>query len=348
MYTTAATYGTEQDRMIFGEKSDHLGNVRAVVSDIRKPTTTTGDIDDWTWQADITDHFSYYPFGMLEPGRQKRLNTLDNGGYRFGYQGSEKDDEITGSTGTHYTTYFRMLDTRIGRWWSYDPKFQLTPWIGPYISMGDNPLLRIDPKGDTDFTFDEESGDFTQVGEENDDPDRILKTDRKGNIKRKGEGFLGFLVSESERGKAKVAMDDIAPGILSDGLNFKNNDVNFLTGDADQPSHTDFTSFMLDFSNYVGKEISFFGFVVNRDKIAGFHVFKYMNNTVSTAQEPRIDIILNVGGKFYSLQVHGHTHPRQSNGESSGTPSKDDDNHKKAYPGIDHFIKSYDDGFTIY
>jgi RHS repeat-associated protein len=146
MHTTSATYGTEHSRVIFGEKSDHLGNVRAVVSDVRKPVTTTGSIDTWTWKADITDYFSYYPFGMQEPGRQKQLNTVDDGGYRFGYQGSEKDDEIAG-TGNIYTTYFRQLDVRIGRWWSYDPKPNAS--ISPYASMGCNPIIYNDPWGDT-------------------------------------------------------------------------------------------------------------------------------------------------------------------------------------------------------
>ncbi|MCF6183419.1 MAG: hypothetical protein L3J56_02125 [Bacteroidales bacterium] len=68
--------------------------------------------------------------------------------YRFGYQGSEKDDEIYGSTGTAYTTHFRGLDTRVVRWWSIDPKTNLTPWESPYASMGLNPIWHNDPLGD--------------------------------------------------------------------------------------------------------------------------------------------------------------------------------------------------------
>jgi len=145
MYTTAATYGTEQNRMIFSEKSDHLGNVRAVVSDIRKPSTTTGDIDDWTWEADITDHFSYYPFGMLEPGRQKRLNTVNAGGYRFGFNGMEKDDEISGSAGSHYTAEYWEYDSRIGRRWNTDPLSY--SWQSPYACFNNNPVYFADPSG---------------------------------------------------------------------------------------------------------------------------------------------------------------------------------------------------------
>ncbi len=128
------------------EIKDHLGNVRAVVSDVRKPVDITGDIDNWTWQADVTDHFSYYPFGMLEPGRQKRLNTVDAGGYRFGFNGMEADDEIAG-TKNQYTTEFRMYDSRIGRWWSVDPLFKKYPWQSPYVAFDNNPISMIDPSG---------------------------------------------------------------------------------------------------------------------------------------------------------------------------------------------------------
>src|SRR5690606_15897261 len=67
-------------------------------------------------------------------------------GYRYGFQGSEKDNEVKG-IGNSYTTHFRQLDPRLGRWLSIDPK--ATPWESPYISMGNNPILHNDPLGDT-------------------------------------------------------------------------------------------------------------------------------------------------------------------------------------------------------
>lgn len=152
MYTTAATYGTEQNRMIFGEKSDHLGNVRAVVSDIRKPASTTGSIDTWTWQADITDHFSYYPFGMLEPGRQKRLNTVDDGGYRFSAFGYERDDEIAGS-GNYYDMGARLYDARIARTPTRDPMWSNFPSESDYIYAGNNPIYYIANIGESKYSY---------------------------------------------------------------------------------------------------------------------------------------------------------------------------------------------------
>ena len=67
--------------------------------------------------------------------------------YRYGFNGMEKDDEVSGS-GNSYTTFYRLNDPRIGRWRSVDPKADLMPWASTYVSMGNNPILATDPKGD--------------------------------------------------------------------------------------------------------------------------------------------------------------------------------------------------------
>jgi RHS repeat-associated protein len=63
----------------------------------------------------IVSYTNYYPFGMAQPGRN-----WSSGGYRFGYNGVEKDDEIKGS-GNSYNFEFRMHDPRVGRFLSMDP-----------------------------------------------------------------------------------------------------------------------------------------------------------------------------------------------------------------------------------
>ena len=67
-----------------------------------------------------------------------------SGGYRFGYQSSEKDNEFKGD-GNSYTTEFRQLDPRLGRWLSVDPVIQ--PWQSAYCSMDDNPVSHNDLPG---------------------------------------------------------------------------------------------------------------------------------------------------------------------------------------------------------
>lgn len=82
--------------------------------------------------------YDYSPFGVECDGRTV------SGGYRFGYQGSEKDNEAKGS-GNSYTTEFRQLDPRLGRWLSVDPVIQ--PWQSSFCSMDNNSLVLTDPLG---------------------------------------------------------------------------------------------------------------------------------------------------------------------------------------------------------
>jgi RHS repeat-associated protein len=62
-----------------------------------------------------------------------------------GYQESERDDDVKGD-GNSYTTFYRMHDPRLGRWFSTDPVFQ--PWQSPYNSMDNNPIWHNDVLGD--------------------------------------------------------------------------------------------------------------------------------------------------------------------------------------------------------
>ena len=66
-------------------------------------------------------------------------------GYRFGYDGMEKDDEVLGE-GNEYTTEFRQYDPRVGRWFSIDPKIKA--FESAYNGLGNKPFLTNDPKGD--------------------------------------------------------------------------------------------------------------------------------------------------------------------------------------------------------
>jgi len=60
--------------------------------------------------------------------------------------GAEEDNEVKGK-GSSYTTHFRPLNTRLGRWLSLDPK--ATVWENTYVSMGNNPILNNDILGVT-------------------------------------------------------------------------------------------------------------------------------------------------------------------------------------------------------
>ena len=82
-------------------------------------------------------------------------------GYRFGYQGSEKDNEFKGE-GNSYTTEFRQLDPRLGRWLSVDPVIKHHESV--YAALANNPLLIIDRLGqDTSFADQKTKEQFDEL-----------------------------------------------------------------------------------------------------------------------------------------------------------------------------------------
>jgi hypothetical protein len=71
-----------------------------------------------------------------------------NDGYRFGCNGQEKDDEVSGE-GNHLDFTERRMDTRVGRLgWSVDPLGSKFPGQSPYSYGGNNPIWLIDKKGE--------------------------------------------------------------------------------------------------------------------------------------------------------------------------------------------------------
>lgn len=75
------------------------------------------------------------------PGRQ-----ITSSDYRYGFNGMENDPEISNG---NYTTHFRALDTRIGRWWTVDPEEGHYKLVGysPYHFAYNCPIVFVDQQG---------------------------------------------------------------------------------------------------------------------------------------------------------------------------------------------------------
>jgi len=98
------------------ELTDHLGNVRAVVSEFKE----------------VKAAYEYYAFGM-------GLAKIENG-YRYGFNGQERDFE-TGN----YATEYRIYDPKVAKWLSIDPMKQFINSL--YSAYANNPIKLTDPNG---------------------------------------------------------------------------------------------------------------------------------------------------------------------------------------------------------
>jgi len=132
---------------VLGKKSyevtDHLGNVRVVVSDRKLSTlnSSTGDAEDFT--AEVQSYSNYYPFGWVMPGRY----FVGASGYRYMFNGKEADGEWYNGTGTSYDYGARLFNSRLGIWLGTDPKAFIFPGVSPYCYSLNNPVYYIDSDG---------------------------------------------------------------------------------------------------------------------------------------------------------------------------------------------------------
>jgi hypothetical protein len=108
---------------------------------------------------------------MPMPGRSYQSSN----GYRYGMNGQEKVDEISGS-GNHNTALFWEYDTRTGRRWNLDPK--PTIGISDYACFNDNPIWNSDVLGDKPGKGD---GDDKKKSESTEKPkEKVLDTKTVG------------------------------------------------------------------------------------------------------------------------------------------------------------------------
>jgi RHS repeat-associated protein len=124
------------------ELTDHLGNVRAVVSDRKLCDNSALPTPPTAYRAEVLNQTDFYPFGMIS-----RSTMASGEEYRFSFQGQEKDDEIHGSPGTSLNYEFRMHDSRIGRFMSIDPLSGKFPHNSPYAFSENRVLDAIELEG---------------------------------------------------------------------------------------------------------------------------------------------------------------------------------------------------------
>ncbi len=132
---------------------------------------------------------------MLVPNRHGSSSA-----YRYGFNGMEKDDELKG-IGNSYDFGARMLDPRVGRWFSTDPKQKASQ---TYYSFGaNNPIIFVDPDGKDDYYFDLKTGSATII--RNGAPNRYFiaeyqtnNIDKSSSTYESFKGNMQYSISSSE------------------------------------------------------------------------------------------------------------------------------------------------------
>jgi len=123
------------------ELTDHLGNVRVVVSDMKLSSLGVNN-EPSAFSAEVVARTDYYAFGSPMPKR----NYPGNAGSSRGFNGMMKDDEIHGNDNS-YDFGARMQDPRIGRLTSIDAFASAYPGESPYSFVGNSPISQIECGG---------------------------------------------------------------------------------------------------------------------------------------------------------------------------------------------------------
>ncbi len=161
---------------------------------------------------------SYHPFGMLMPKR----NVISEN-YRFGFNGQEKDDEISG-TGNHNTALFWEYDTRLMRRWNIDPVVKT--FESPYAVFGDNPIFNVDPFGN-DWFKNEKTGKTAwneATGKQGEQVSLIGSEDTYTNLGTEMLEFNGKQLTYSSQTKDKDGKLQVISQVF-DAVSGKPNDV---------------------------------------------------------------------------------------------------------------------------
>ena len=137
--TPNAEYGIAGRK--YYELNNYLGNVLTTISDKRlQPATNITPL----LLPDVITAQDYYPFGMLEPGRQY---TVAGNSYRYGFNGKENDNDVGKGTGNQQDYGMRIYDPRVGRFPSVDLLTSKYPELTPYQFGSNNPTSFIDLDG---------------------------------------------------------------------------------------------------------------------------------------------------------------------------------------------------------
>lgn len=136
--------------------------------------------------------------------------------------------------------------------------------------------------------------------------DEFDKVGRFKYDKKTGE----YTLQTNRKGEAKTRIDNIEKGILSDGINFRDNSNFIEVGKEGQPTVEGVQNFVVELGEMVGKEIAGYHMAENgKSEVSYSFIGKYINNTETKSYAGmtfamRPDLL----GKIEAV-TDFHTHP---------------------------------------
>ena len=204
----------------------------------------------------------------------------------------------------------RNYDPAIGRFFNIDRRAEQYFNQTNYALSVNNPVFFVDINGegvDTDYkviTTNDEKGKIVRAdpndGSDKNKTDRILKTDRKGNVDYKNP-----------------KVDNIAKGIITEGMNMRTDNQIIEVDGIGQPKTSDVVSFLEQFAENVAEvEISGFEGVGMNNAQNLIMTEPYKDNKY--AENKSLVLGLNAfktttQGSIF-IKAHFHTHPSRTGG----------------------------------
>jgi len=215
-------------------------------------------------------------------------------GYRFGFNGMEKDDEVNGSSGSSYSAQFWQYDSRIGRRWNPDPVKKYHE--SSYAAFANNPIWFLDPLGSDTFKVNKQ-GELT---------DRIISEAADVFSAENGESISFKYGTVENQRREKMTYNDKKTGVKKDGIA----DIYQIRGDANASEVFEFMA--------ANTEVEWSQTMTG---IEGDKGLNFLSTGHLKASEPGIAKLLK-GQLFngYTLKEHRHNHP-SNNPNPSGVPN---------------------------
>jgi hypothetical protein len=174
--------------------------------------------------------------------------------------------------------------------------------MSPYAYCRNNPLIFIDPNGEDEYEFDKKGNLVNRIENKNADILRIVKTDRKGNIKYDKNGNTKTIATSQNYAYGTVS--GTSNSTQSTELDIRDND-----------SRRTMFEFL---ANNTKVEWETFNGCLNGETDGGEEINKIGTNharSSTNSLQPYVDYILNGGGV---INEYTHSHPSGSIPQPSG------------------------------